>query len=343
MPFSMALTPGFSQCDTAGNMHFPRYMEAMNNLVEAWFRERMDVDFHAFHLKDRLGLPVVNTRLEINSPSQLGERLSVQIGVETLGRSSLVVRATGHCNGEPRFTIRHRLVFISLENYRAIAIPAQLLPLLEAERLTPPASSVDPLLPAGPVPVTAHRTRLTVRTSHCDPAGIVFYARYFEMLAEAQEDWFERGLLLPVGRLLRERGRRLAVDAMSAGFERVSRLSDPLDIDLWVSALDDRGFTLSFVVSCAGEVRLRAGMEARLQSADEEHDSDIDKPGDSEQTNQQYEDQRESAAPEDNDAQRMSSAQSLLLAQEELAPQPMRRHADLPDDLREWMGHYSTP
>jgi 4-hydroxybenzoyl-CoA thioesterase len=323
MPFSIALTPGFSQCDTAGNIHFPRYMETMNNLVEGWFRERMGVDFHAFHLIDRMGLPVANTRLDIVAPSHLGEPLTLEIGVETLGRSSLVVRATGRCGDELRFTLRHRLVFISLETYRAIAIPPALLVRLEGERLNDGASSPDPVLPAGAAPENAFHSRWVVRTSHCDPAGIVFYARYFEMLAEAQEDWFDRGLLLPLQRLLRERGRRLVVTGTAAGFERVSRLSDTLDIDLWVSAIEGRQFTLALIVSCEGEVRLRACIEAELQQAretqpDNEHQHQTRDEGDGE-----HEDEG-TAAPACEQANAMD-------------------RDELPEDLREWMGHYLCP
>ncbi len=323
MPFSIELRPGFSQCDTAGNVHFPRYMETMNNLVERWFLERMGVDFHAFHLIDRMGLPVANTRLDILAPSRLGEALTLEIGVETLGRSSLVVRATGHCGGELRFTIRHRLVFISLETYRAIAIPPHLQPGLEAERLEGLAGSPDPVLPSGAAPANAFHTRLVVRTSHCDPAGIVFYARYFEMLAEAQEDWFDRGLLLPLGRLLRERGRRLVVTGAAAGFERVSRLSDALDIDLWVSAIEGGQFTLSLIASCEGEVRLRARIEAELHQAEEAHGDHERQDEDRDEGDEEHEDER---AQSDARGNAIEAARS-----------------DLPEDLREWMGHYFCP
>jgi 4-hydroxybenzoyl-CoA thioesterase len=33
-----------------------------------------------------------------------------------------------------------------------------------------------------------------VRFQHCDPAGIVFYPRYYEMFHQVIEDWFANGL-----------------------------------------------------------------------------------------------------------------------------------------------------
>ena len=33
-------------------------------------------------------------------------------------------------------------------------------------------------------------TEILVRFQHCDPAGIVFYPRYFEMISQSVEEWF---------------------------------------------------------------------------------------------------------------------------------------------------------
>ena len=40
----------------------------------------------------------------------------------------------------------------------------------------------------------AFTTQRKVRFQHCDPAGIVFYPRYFEMINSVVEDWFEEVL-----------------------------------------------------------------------------------------------------------------------------------------------------
>lgn len=66
-----------------------------------------------------------------------------------------------------------------------------------------------------------------VRFGHCDPAGIVFYPRYFEMLNELVEDWFAQmgvGLDELIGR------RRLGMPTaqLQTRFVRVSRQGDRL-------------------------------------------------------------------------------------------------------------------
>ena len=44
-----------------------------------------------------------------------------------------------------------------------------------------------------------------MRFGHCDPAGIVYYPRYFEMLNELVEDWFAQALGLPFDVLIGQR------------------------------------------------------------------------------------------------------------------------------------------
>ncbi|WP_280192745.1 acyl-CoA thioesterase [Delftia sp. PS-11] len=40
-------------------------------------------------------------------------------------------------------------------------------------------------------------SQVQVLFRHCDPAGIVFYPRYFEMVNDLVEAWFEQGMGLP--------------------------------------------------------------------------------------------------------------------------------------------------
>ena len=42
--------------------------------------------------------------------------------------------------------------------------------------------------------MAAFQREILVRFGHCDAAGWVFYPRYFEMISDFVEDWFEDGL-----------------------------------------------------------------------------------------------------------------------------------------------------
>ncbi len=52
----------------------------------------------------------------------------------------------------------------------------------------------------------AFQREIPVRFGHCDPATIVFYPRYFEMISSLVEDWFQDGLEASAPGLMYHRG-----------------------------------------------------------------------------------------------------------------------------------------
>lgn len=75
--------------------------------------------------------------------------------------------------------------------------------------------------------MSAFETSVTIRFRHCDPAGIVFYPRYFEILNDVVEDWFAamgRGFADMMG----ASGVAVPLAAIEAEFLAPSRLGDLL-------------------------------------------------------------------------------------------------------------------
>jgi len=97
-------------------------------------------------------------------------------------------------------------------------------------------------------------TRRKIRFAHCDPAGIAYYPRCFELCDGAVEDWCEAFLVSR--RILHlEMGLALPTVDMAATFKAPCRLGDELDIALTVHALGRTSIQLSTDASCAGEPR----------------------------------------------------------------------------------------
>lgn len=72
---------------------------------------------------------------------------------------------------------------------------------------------------------------------HCDPAGIVYYPRYFEMLTACIEDWFTRGLGIDYAQLLGPRRVGLPTVQLEAQFHAISRMGEVLTQQLSVRKL----------------------------------------------------------------------------------------------------------
>ena len=76
--------------------------------------------------------------------------------------------------------------------------------------------------------MTWHRV-IDVEFNHCDPAGIVFYPRYFEMTNAAVESLFRDGLGHPFARFVAE-GAGVPTARIEVDFRAPSRLGDRLDL-----------------------------------------------------------------------------------------------------------------
>ena len=85
-----------------------------------------------------------------------------------------------------------------------------------------------------------------VRFGHCDPAGIVFYPRYFEMLNELVEDWFAH-LGLPFAELIVARGIGMPTARLDTRFKRVSRLGDRLRQRIRIERIGTSSLALAVV------------------------------------------------------------------------------------------------
>lgn len=106
----------------------------------------------------------------------------------------------------------------------------------------------------------AFTAQITVRFNHVDAAGIVFYPRYYEMLNEVVERWFDEGLGesfrdLHLVQKIGMPARNIAVD-----FLKASRLGDVLTFDLEVRKIGRSSLSLKIVCSCQGEQRIAADL-----------------------------------------------------------------------------------
>lgn len=100
-------------------------------------------------------------------------------------------------------------------------------------------------------------TDVTIRFAHVDAAGIVFFPRYFEMLNQVVEEWFERELGITFAEL--HAGAKYGVPAVriETDFMKPSRLGERLRFALDVVALGRSKVELRVVASCGGEERVR--------------------------------------------------------------------------------------
>ncbi|EAR52089.1 thioesterase family protein [Oceanicola granulosus HTCC2516] len=91
---------------------------------------------------------------------------------------------------------------------------------------------------------------------HCDPAGIVFFPRYFEMMNDCVEAFFDSALRWPFEAL--HRVQAVPTAGIETRFRAPSRHGDQLTLALEIEAV---GRT-----SCRYLMRARCGDEARFET-----------------------------------------------------------------------------
>jgi 4-hydroxybenzoyl-CoA thioesterase len=101
-----------------------------------------------------------------------------------------------------------------------------------------------------------------VRFQHCDPAGIVFYPRYFEMINATVEEWFAQRLGVPFETLHGSLVAAVPTASISVDFHAPSRLGDILEFRLRPTRIGRSSVRLSIAATCGGEKRLT--MESTL-------------------------------------------------------------------------------
>ena len=99
------------------------------------------------------------------------------------------------------------------------------------------------------------RRTYPLRFAHCDPAGIAYYPRYFELCDAAIEDWTEAVIGVPRRVIHLDMGLALPTVTLEAEFIAVSRLGDPLEIAIDVIRVGKSSVGLVATVTSGGERR----------------------------------------------------------------------------------------
>lgn len=116
----------FSHCDPAGIVFFPRYLVQLNDLIEDWFNEALNIDYANFISIRKLGLPTVRLDCEFLSPGAFGTVIEWQLSVERIGNSSITLSVRGMAGDVLRFKLRIVLVSTAAHQGGAIPLPVDL-------------------------------------------------------------------------------------------------------------------------------------------------------------------------------------------------------------------------
>ncbi len=122
-----------------------------------------------------------------------------------------------------------------------------------------------------------YTVRKVVRFTHTDPAGYVFFPRYFEMLQATVEDWFTHALKVSYADFILARNLGLPTAKIECVFERPCRLGEIIDLSVTLERIGTSSIEVEFRGAVAGEERLRARSVLVVISMDDGRPRPIDK------------------------------------------------------------------
>lgn len=97
--------------------------------------------------------------------------------------------------------------------------------------------------------------QIRVEFNHCDPAGIVFYPRYYEMTNSVIENFFRDQVDWPFEAMM-AKGIGVPTVRIETDFRAPSRLGDLLDWTLSVTKLGRASASFALLASSGGQDRL---------------------------------------------------------------------------------------
>ncbi|MBZ5506588.1 MAG: acyl-CoA thioesterase [Acidobacteriia bacterium] len=130
IPSSSRATPSFktevlvrfADCDPAGIVFYPRLLEMFNNLVEDWCSAGLNFSFDDIVIKRGWGLPTVHLEADFIAPCRLGEVLTANLFVRSVGTSSISADIV-LCGPDQTDRVRGKVVLVLMDRQAIRAMP----------------------------------------------------------------------------------------------------------------------------------------------------------------------------------------------------------------------------
>jgi 4-hydroxybenzoyl-CoA thioesterase len=121
--YSTARIVRFSDCDPAGIVYTPRFIDLVNGVIEDFFQAELQINYHEMIGIKRVGLGYASVDTDFFKPAFMGDRLVFTPLLTHIGRTSAIFLI--HCFRGVEEVMRCRLVMVttSLDTNHAINLP----------------------------------------------------------------------------------------------------------------------------------------------------------------------------------------------------------------------------
>jgi len=115
-------------------------------------------------------------------------------------------------------------------------------------------------------PAGAFTRSVTVRFSHCDPAGIVYFPHYFDLFNGLIEDWYKEELGYDYAELVMGSRFGFPFVHLDCDFKIPSRMGEVINLTVLIDRIGRSSLGIAIVCHLDGLERLRAHMVTAMMS-----------------------------------------------------------------------------
>ncbi|MFP7673110.1 acyl-CoA thioesterase [Marivita sp. S0852] len=124
-------------CEPSGIVYLPRYFDMVHVVIENWLDEALDWPMGQVQGRDGLCLPFVDIKAEFPAPSRLGDRLTWDLTVRDIGRSSMQLRIMATTGADSRVSVAGTLVLSEAIALRTRRWPEQVVERVKDYMISP--------------------------------------------------------------------------------------------------------------------------------------------------------------------------------------------------------------
>jgi 4-hydroxybenzoyl-CoA thioesterase len=115
----------FGDIDRAGIDYYPRFLHYFHVALEEFFEESLGVEYPTVINHHRIGLPTVHLETDFQGPLRYGDRIEVEVRVQSFGNASIKFGYQVFKQGEdtPRVTGHNITVCVDMKTFEKKRIP----------------------------------------------------------------------------------------------------------------------------------------------------------------------------------------------------------------------------
>ncbi|MBL4623486.1 MAG: acyl-CoA thioesterase [Immundisolibacteraceae bacterium] len=123
MEFEVKRQIYWGECDPAGIVYTPKFLDMSFQAMEHFWQEHVQIGWLDLQAEQQITTPMVHVEMDFMAPARSGDHISIWFAIEKLGRSTIHYRARGMMGQRPLFVVRIISSMVDQKIFKSVEIP----------------------------------------------------------------------------------------------------------------------------------------------------------------------------------------------------------------------------